>query len=558
MLTFKKESLVASARRLTSLAIRSRSGSRTSGEGWQADAWEMYDLVGEQRFLATTLSNRMAQAKLFVGLLPDDPTEAPEPVEDESLNAVLAAMGSGPGGLSQILQRIGVNLFVAGDCWLAGIPRNLIPATLLPPETLESDLAMDDAFGDLSDPGTLDIEDLEWYALSVTEVRHMGDEVLIALGPAEDEQIRCTPEDLLLIRVWRSHPRRRWEADSPTRSSLPVLRELVGLTMHISAQVDSRLAGAGLLIIPRSAQRALNIAAGLEPDSDSDQFAEALMEAMLVPIQDRASASALVPLVVTVPDEATQLFEYLNFAKPLDTEARNLRDEAIRRLALGQDAPPELLLGTAGMNHWGAWLVREDVVNTHIEPPLALICEALTSQYLHPVLMDRGMERDEATRYVIWYDVGDMVIRPNRAQDAAALHTAGVISDASLRDASGFSDADAPPTDPPDPVDGLVLDFIAKTPELLADPGIESLREQLRALLTGAAYTAPPAAVLPGMEAVDAQDAQQDAQDAQPDATTIPIPSPTTPPSTPGGVPVPSGTIPATDQAPAPAIGVPV
>jgi hypothetical protein len=154
----------------------------------------------------------------------------------------------------------------------------------------------------------------------------------------------------------------------------------------------------------------------------------------------------LVPLVVTVPDEATSLFQYLTFAKPLDTEARNLRDEAIRRLALGQDAPPELLLGTAGMNHWGAWLVREDVVNTHIEPPLGLICDALTTQYLWPVLKEQGMSAEEAEQYVVWYDVSHMVMRPNRLADAVTLYGLDVISDAALRDAGGFGEQDAPAT----------------------------------------------------------------------------------------------------------------
>src|SRR3546814_17159695 len=58
------------------------------------------------------------------------------------------------------------------------------------------------------------------------------------------------------------------------------------------------------------------------------------------------------------------------FHTPFDEETRELREEAIRRLALGQDAPPELLLGVGNMNHWGAWLVQADTNNTHVEPPL--------------------------------------------------------------------------------------------------------------------------------------------------------------------------------------------
>jgi hypothetical protein len=474
--------LVASAQRLTSKTI-SRSGA--NAKGWQEDAWEMYDLVGEQRFLAATLANRMAQARLYVGDAAPDQTDAPNPTENLQAADVLNAVGDSASTRAQLLQRLGVNLFVSGDGWLAGIPRAMFPKSLLPSEVnpLPPTLAV---VPDVA-PGTLDIADLEWRMLSVSELTtNAGGEVTLKLGEDETEKITCRPDDIFLIRVWRPHPRRWWEADSPTRSSLPVLRELVGLTMHISAQVDSRLAGAGLLIVPQSAQRALRQAAGVADDDESDQFTEALMEAMLKPIQDRANASALVPLVVTVPDESTSLFQFITFAKPLDTESRNLRDEAIRRLALGQDAPPELLLGTGGMNHWGAWLVQEDVVSTHLEPPLALICDALTTQYLWPVLREQGMTEEEARKFVVWYDVSHLVVRPNRSQDAMVLHNRGVIGDVALRGATGFDESDAPPAyEGMDPDVILALEMAREHPILFQNPGLPQLVAQIRASVAG-------------------------------------------------------------------------
>jgi hypothetical protein len=473
-------SLVASARRLTSKTM-TRAGS--TAKSWQEDAWEMYDLVGEQRFLASTLAGRLSQARLYVGEVGDNPTEQPDPTKNATVISVLDAVGGSAAARGQLVQRLGVNLFVAGDGWMVGIPKRLFPRSLLPgPFQHPSELP---ELEEPIDPDTLDITDLEWRMLSVSEVSSKaGGEITLMLGEGEGEKIITNPDDIFLIRVWRPHPRRWWEADSPTRSSLPVLRELVGLTMHISAQVDSRLAGAGLLIVPQSAQRALNRAAGLADDDDSDQFTEALMEAMLKPIENRANASALVPLVVTVPDEVTDSFNFITFAKPLDTESRNLRDEAIRRLALGQDAPPELLLGTAGMNHWGAWLVQEDVVTTHLEPPLALICDSLTTQYLWPVLIDQGMDEEEAQKYVIWYDVSDLVVRPNRSQDALTLHERGVISDTALRANTGFDESDMPEAYaslPPETV--LALELARQNPSLFANPGLPQLIAQLRAAI---------------------------------------------------------------------------
>src|SRR3546814_12411598 len=72
--------------------------------------------------------------------------------------------------------------------------------------------------------------------------------------------------------------------------------------MHISAQTDSRLAGAGVLFMMQSAQA--KVAGESEDDEDVD-FNDAFMEAMLTPIRDRASAAAVVPLTVPIPDAGT-------------------------------------------------------------------------------------------------------------------------------------------------------------------------------------------------------------------------------------------------------------
>jgi hypothetical protein len=534
-------SLVASAQRLTSATV-SRQGA--SAKSWQEDAWEMFDLVGEQRFLASTLANRMSQAKLYVGRIGNadgsggaSQTDAPIPVEDnDAITGVLDAFGDTASARQQILQRMGVNLFVAGDGWLVGIPSELLPHAEPDPATSTARSARSTLTPVLGED-TLALDDLDWRMLSVSEVTSkLGGDVTLQLGESSEEKVECSVDDVWLIRVWRPHPRRWWEADSPTRSSLPVLRELVGLTMHISAQVDSRLAGAGLLIVPQSAQRALKAAAGLPEDAEEDPFTEALLEAMLKPIQDRANASALVPLVVTVPDEAAALFQFLTFAKPLDTESRNLRDEAIRRLALGQDAPPELLLGTGGMNHWGAWLVQEDVVTTHLEPPLALICDALTTQYLWPVLVQQGMTEEQAQTYVVWYDVSDLVVRPNRSTDAIALFDRGVISGDATRGATGFDESDAPAAvEELDPAVTLALELVRSTPLLMQNPGLPSVVAQIHDALTMPAADqsvtsiAPAAPSAGGPTPASGVDSQGGPRTSGPDA--VPTPSPAATPA---------------------------
>nr|DAI64392.1 MAG TPA: portal protein [Caudoviricetes sp.] len=497
--------ITASANRITTTKIAARSQSQIGSTGetseWQVEAWQMLDEVGEQRFLAHTLAGRMSQATLYVGKLSeeDGPDARPENVEDTQLQDLLQSIGDGIAGQRQIVNRAGVNLFVAGECFLVGIPPKLFPGTEeyeAVQQAKESGRALGLSMGDdgLDDGEALDISSLVWRLLSTQEVSITtgGDTVKLLLETGDT--IEVAPDDLWLIRVWRSHPAIAWQADSPTRASLPVLRELVGLTQHISAQLDSRLAGAGLLFVNSAASAELKRQKGIAENSNEDPFLEALTEAMITPIGDRASASAVVPLVVTVEDPQTAA-NYMSFSSSLDKEAKFLRDETIRRLALGQDAPPELLLGTGGMNHWGAWLVREDVVTTHLEPPLGLLCDALTTQFLRPVMKALGYSDEQIVEHVVWYDVDALVARPNRAGDAKELYAQGVLSAKALREATGFEETDAPEMEQESTREravAMVLEMVARTPSIAVSPGISVLVQQIEEMLDGKIVEATP------------------------------------------------------------------
>lgn len=462
-------SLLASAKRLTSQTLKGkRSRNKVRVNAWQTDAWEMFNLVGEQRYLVTTLANRLSKARFYVGKVSGkDLTAAPEPVQDERINSILDAVGNSAAGRMQLVERMAINLYVAGDGWLVGIP-----SYLLGPDPVGN-----------KPEGAISLDDFDWRFCSISEVSSKDDNtVQVQLG--EDEKLNLNPDDIYLIRVWRPHPQKWWEADSATRASLPVLKELVGLTMHVSAQIDSRLAGAGIILVPATAQQALRAAANIPDDSDADPFTDALIEAMSTAIQDRGSAAAMVPLVVTLPDETVDKIKHISFSSPLDDAVPGLREESIRRLALGQDAPPEVLLGTAGMNHWGGWLVQEEVVTTHIEPPLALICDAMTTEYLWPVLEQMNVEDHES--YVIWYDVSHLIVHPNRTTDALTLHERKAISDEALRRTVGFDETDAPANqDIDDQVADIVMEMFKGNPALISRPGLKVLMQQVKAVLQG-------------------------------------------------------------------------
>ena len=476
---------------------RPASGATLGSRSWQSEAWAAYDEVGEERFLASTLAGRLSQARLYVqhnpltgphSSLRDDPTDVTDTASGPTAQlaeAVLAALGASQQDLGQMLQRLATNLFVAGEGWLVGVPRHVIDEA--------SPSAAPAVTAPSPDPA---LTDLVWRVLAVTEVSSVdrdGRTVRLNLGTDGSAPVEVSSDEVYMVRVWRPHPARYWEADSPTRACLPILRELIGLTRHISAQIDSRLAGAGILVVPSSASAALaSDAADSNAYGAPDPFVAALMDSMLRPIENRDDASAVVPLVVTVPDEAADKMSHLTFSSALDSGARDLRDEAIRRLALAQDAPPELLLGSGAMNHWGAWLTREDTVTTHIEPVLALICDALTSQYLRPVLLSAGLAEDEVRTLSVGYDVSALVARPNRSEEALNLHRAGAVSDEALREASGFDDSDAKPLDERALMQALAM--VTKRPDLMGTIGIGPLTEEILKAYKGD-YSAPSEAL---------------------------------------------------------------
>lgn len=480
------QSLTAAARRITGEKMK-----RSTAERWQDEAWSFYDTTGELRFVANALANGMSRARLFAARMPagddepqpinlDDPDrEEPPTAGEQAAVDVVTALG---GGLNraQLIHRLAVQMFVAGDGWIVG----------LPPGVLDDDAPTDDGEPPAITPGTtgdrVALEAFTWQAMSVSEVSVRAGMVSLQIGDGQPHKI--AEDRVILIRCWRPHPRRWWTADSPVRANLPVLRELEGLTKHVGASIDSRLAGAGLLVLPNSVE----VIGAIDPDNPeapTPGFVDALMEAMTVPIADRDSAAAVVPLVIKVPDEVAAQIDQDNlirFSTPFDERTKDLRDEAIRRLALGLDAPAETLLGLSTANHWTAWAIDESTIKTHIDPVLALICDALTTQYLWPALADNRV--DDAEDYVIWFDTVDLTLRPNRAKEAGDLYDRGELSGAALRRETGFSDEDAPPE--VDQAVRMALEMVTAAPSLLQSIELATLVAQIRAVMDGT--EAPP------------------------------------------------------------------
>lgn len=384
---------------------------RITREAWTNEAWRQYDICGELHFATSWLSNSIGRCKLTVCEI-DDLGNIGIPTDDPEVLEIASGLLMNPGLQNEILTELTKNLTVAGDCYLLGESN---PYT-----------------------GVFDM----WQVLSIQEVQ-TGLEGTMIVNVGDSMPRTLYLDQVLLIRVHRPHPRQWFQADSPTRAALPVLRELEELSKYLFATINSRLAGAGILGVPAE----MNFPAPQgELQPGETPFMATLAEGMLAPIEDMSSVSALVPIVIEAPAAALAGMVWLtNPNSHLTTDVAALRKAAIERLALSLDLSPDTLFGTGNASRWGQWTIEEQSIKFHIEPVMQLICAAFTAGFLAPALEAASVAKlPNGRRYIFWYDASDLIQRPDNSTVALNLYDRGELSGAALRRESGFQENDAP------------------------------------------------------------------------------------------------------------------
>lgn len=414
--------MIAAAQRITAgTDIRKIS---QSTDGWAKQAWVFYDTIGEFRYAVDWVAQMIAKAMILMTR-----NGQPVPENDPAITQVrwLADLFGSEQVRTEMLRNIGIHLTVAGECFLVGTTRR----------------GRD-----------------HWQVIASCELSQRGQNYYV-----DGQRIESTGAPFLL-RIWRPHPRKPREANAPSRAVLPILAEMDALTKRIFAEIDSRLSGAGILFVASEFELPAPVTGQERQGTTADQFQTALNSAITEAIGDQTSASARTPIVVTVPGERIDQVRHLTFATPMDERVKELRDEAIRRLALGMDLPPEIMTGMADTNHWTAWNVDESAIKAHAEPLLDLITDSLTMGLLWPILTAAGIENVD--EYAIEADTAEMRLRPDRSREAFELYDRGVIDASALRREVGFDELDAPSDDE---VRAFFLRKVASgqtTPELVA------------------------------------------------------------------------------------------
>jgi len=424
---------------------------RFGDRAWQADAWRLYDITGQLRFVANWAGNSISRCDLYVAELNTDGSPG-----QRVQNQEIAALSKGPLGAgdnrSESLRLMGIDLFVAGEAFLI----------------VEAE-------------GAEDGSDL-WWVVTSRQIKRTGDRITVVRSPLYGGGTMEYRDGVdLILRIWTPHPNDTAEPDSPTRSAIPDLRELEALRKREFAELDSRLSGAGLLALPDS----LDLPRGDDDPIGATGFFAYLMRAFARSLRDRSSAEAMVPIMITGPADDIQKINHITFWSDLSEQIGTMREAALRSLAQSLDIPPEVLLGLGGTNHWSAWAISDEAVQTQIKPLLSRIAAALTIGYLHPALEAVGVENPQDYAYA--FDTAPLTTRPNRIADAINLHDRTLLSDDAAREAGAWGDESAP--DDAEKTRRMLEKLLLSSPDaVLGDSG---LRAFLGLPLGGSGSTTP-------------------------------------------------------------------
>lgn len=407
---------------------------RFTNTSWQREAWRFYHCIPELHFAADYMGAACSRVRLYVEKLNKFNHPDGEVTDDEAVAAIGSTVFGNPAQQAEALNAIGVNLTIAGECYVVGLsPRNFDPD--------------------------------KWLVVSTTAFKRRNSEYAINLGYGPEKILKGSD---LLVRLWK--PDREWHfrADSPTQACLTVLQEMEELMLYEFSQIDSRLAGGGVVWLPAEMSNGPSDSATV-PQSATDVFNQMALAAQ-ASRKGRGVAAGVVPQFIEIPGEYIGKMQDrpMTFSSELSDRLKEYKDGARQRLATGMSMPAELLMGMGEVNHISVWSIEESFIKIHVEPMMNLICEGLTRSYLRPLLKSMGKD---PLRYQISFDTAPLTVRASRLQDTLNLYERRLVNKEAVLLAGNYN----PLTDAMGEEESTELftrELLLRDPTLVAVPAI--------------------------------------------------------------------------------------
>jgi hypothetical protein len=367
---------------------------------WQKRALAYLDLVPELAYSSRFYARMLRPLRVFPGTLRPDGTI--EPIKEGLPVEMLGRLKGKDGTSKSILGSYGRLMFTTGEGNLLGLH--------------------------------LDTEDEYWSFVwnEEVDVERVGDRVtkVIHKPMGNADPIEYSAAEARVFRMWTPHPRRSGEADSPMRSVLEIAEELIALTASVRATATSRTVQ-GMLLMPTEMVPVPAEVTGDE-DEESDPFVDEMLSHLESQVEDAGSAAAASPWVIWGAYELLDRIRMVQLHDPqTDYMERDLRKEAVERMARGMDFPAEYLMGLATANHWAAKQILDDMWRSHGTGIADQYVGDINDAYLRPGLREGNYPGWEDI--VIGWDEAAIVVPADQSADADAAHDRGEISGSGYR-----------------------------------------------------------------------------------------------------------------------------
>jgi hypothetical protein len=229
------------------------------------------------------------------------------------------------------------------------------------------------------------------------------------------------------------------------RAVLPIAEQLMLLTGAVAATAKSRTS-AGILAFAQGLSPN-PIDSGEDEDPERNPFLKDMIEHGTAGMEDPANPANRFPFLWEMPLSAGEripdVIQMIRLHDPAtDYSEREMANAAIRRAALSMDMPPEALLGMTDANHWTAKQVMHDMWRSHGINKAEQFADALNQAYLRPDLVESRYA--DATSVVIGTDDSQVVISPDRTDDADKALDRIAIGFPGYREMKGIPDSYAP------------------------------------------------------------------------------------------------------------------
>ena len=396
--------------------------SRRQGQPWQSRVLEYSETIGEIGFASTFYARHMSRVRIYPALLTENGDL--EPVDGPPLDLLNRIQDPG-GGRSQLQYSYGRLMFITGEGVLFG-----------------SELATDDE---------------RWRFLWIDEVEEEN-----GVSYRLDEQKRRIEEGVG-YRMWKPSPRNSMAATSSLQAVQDICEELILLTKSVHSTAITRLTN-GMLLMPQEISPGAAEPVGDE-DPENNPFVADIIEHFIGQIENPGSAEARMPPLVEASYEYLDRIRWMQLHDSQnDYLERDLRTEAINRLAISLDFPPEVLKGMTDANHWTARQVVHDMWRSHGAPVAEQWCDDLSEAYLRPAL--REINYPNWSKIVVAFDDSEVVTPPDRSEHAdQAYDRPGGVSPVGYRSMKGID----PTLAPTDEEFQLQLAIKMNNPALLPD-----------------------------------------------------------------------------------------